>query len=79
MVKRVYGVSRTIQADISKHYIYCFIYNDMTNLQFVFDDKARLKPVFSALETSLKFSISPVASFDMTRPKKAGLRFCCLS
>ena len=66
---RFYGVSRTIKGVISKRYISCFIHYDATKLLLGFSDKARLKPVISALETSLKISISPVASLDVTRPK----------
>ena len=39
------------------------------NLSRVFD-KVRLKPVFSATETSLKIEISSVASLHMILPKK---------
>ena len=63
----------------------------MTKSVFVISDKARLKPVSSASETSYEIEISPLASLYMILSKKqtakvlinlrrdaqAGLHLCC--
>ena len=74
-----------------------WFYHDVTHLGLVarksvfgVSDKARLKPVSSATETSLKIEISIMASLHMVLSKKritkalirlhyaqAGLRLCC--
>ena len=43
---------------------------DTTKPVFGVSDKARIKPVSSATETSQKIEISPVASLDMILSKK---------